>query len=229
MANTQITAWSYSRLALFELCPLQYKLQNIDKVPSPPNKAMQRGNELHKQLANYILVKTAPKPAVLKDGQPGAVFAKQFDELRKFDRSHVIVEQQWGFNASWKACAYFGNGIWWRVILDVGLVYPDDTADVIDHKTGKKYATNEDQTRQFALSVTCRFPAVKAVTTRLWYVDSGQEEIAEYTKAEMPAVQSDLGKRVAKMLGAETFPPRPNEKCFLCNYSKSKGGQCKFG
>lgn len=229
IVSTKVTAWSYSRLALFELCPAQFKYKNIDKLPDPPGPAMDRGNKVHKELADYLLRSGAPKPDVLKAGQKGAALAKQADELRAMDPSRRIVEQQWGFTAKFKPCAWFGKDTWWRVVLDVGAVYPDDTADVRDWKTGKKYDTNDDQMRQFALAVFKRFPSVKAVTTGLWYVDTGDEELAEFTKSDEPAIESDVKTRVHRMLTAETFSPRPNDKCRFCNFSKSKGGPCSFG
>lgn len=226
-ANT-LTAWSYSRLALYEMCPFAFKCKNIDKLPDPPGPAMDRGNKIHKEMANYVTAATASCPDVLAPSAKGSAFKKLCSEIRSFPADDRVVEQQWGFTKAWKATGWFGKETWWRVVLDVGVVYPDNTAEVIDWKTGKKYATNEDQMSQFAVATVARFPHVTHVSTRLVYLDTGQEEFAEFSAAQVPSLKLGFEKRVAQMLGDTTFPARPNDKCKWCNFSKDKGGPCRF-
>src|SRR5262245_51001335 len=132
-----ITAWSYSRLSLWEQCPLAFKLKHIDKVKEEQSPAMARGDKIHKSAASYITGQSALSPELGK-------FNVLLTELQRMPPDVKVVEQQWGFTKNWRATGWFGSDTWLRVILDAAVVYPDGTADVIDHKTGKQYETNRD-------------------------------------------------------------------------------------
>jgi len=217
-----ITAWSYSRAALWEECPLKFKLKHIDKMPETQSPAMARGDKIHKQMAAYVMG-TGPAPA------EAAKFDRLSKELAGMPAEVKCVEQQWGFSKSWRPVGWFGKDTWLRVILDAGVVYPDGTADVVDFKTGKKYGSNNDQMELFALATFCRFPHVSDVTTRLWYLDSGEEEVAEFKQDDRGLMIDKWEQRVAPMFADTVFAPRPNDKCRWCSFAKSKGGPCKFG
>lgn len=219
---TAITAWSYSRLALWEQCPLAFKLKNIDKIKEEQSPAMARGDKIHKQMAAFAMG-TGARPA------EAAKFGQLSDELAAMPTDIKVVEQQWGFSKSWRPTGWFGKDTWLRVILDAGVIYPDGTADVVDFKTGKKYGTNKDQMELFALATFCRFPHLSHVTTRLWYLDSGDEEVAEFEQDNRSEAIEKWEQRVAPMFEDNVFAPRPNDKCKWCSFARSKGGQCKFG
>lgn len=219
-----ITAWSHSRWACYETCPLQFKLKYIDKLdkdlPTPP--AFDRGRKVHKAAENYLLGKTNEVPKDFVEH-----FERQMKELR--DLPEKVVEQQWGFTASYKPTSWFGNQTWWRAVLDVAVLYEDDTGDIIDHKTGKKYGSNKDQMELFAVAAFSQFPVLEHVTTRLWYVDSGDEDIEEFVKRDSETLKHKWTKKVQPMFNDTMFAPRPNEKCRFCDFSASKLGHCKFG
>lgn len=219
---TAITAWSYSRVELYERCPLAFKLRHIDKVPEEPSPAMERGNRVHADLAAHILGQ-GPIPA------EGAKMAGMLGELAALPMAMKSVEQEWGFDRHWNPTGWFGKDTWLRVKLDACVVYPDGTADVIDHKTGKKYATNNDQMELFALAVFRKFPDVVQATTRLWYVDSGDEVAKDFVVVDADYLMARWEQRIEPMFADTVFAPRPNDKCRFCSYAKGKGGPCKFG
>lgn len=219
-----ITAWSYSRLALWEQCPLAFKLKHIDKIKEEQSPAMARGDKIHKQAAAYIKGEGADEvPAEL------IKFAALMREFRAMPTEYKVVESQWGFDPNWRPTGWFAKNTRLRVILDAGAVYPDGTADVADHKTGKKYGTNADQMELFALATFCRYPHVSHVTTRLWYLDSGDEEVAEFEQDTRSELIEKWEQRVAPLFTDTVFAPRPNDKCKWCSFARSKSGPCKFG
>ncbi len=221
-----VTAWSYSRLAQWETCPAQFAYKHIQKLKEEQSPAMARGDKIHKAAAAYIttpLDVQAPMPVEL------AKFAKLIDEARAVPAEFKVVEQQWGFSKSWRPTGWFGKDTWLRNIVDLGVVYPDGFADVVDHKTGKKYGSNQDQNELNALATMCRYPQISHVTTRLWYLDSGEEEIAEFEQHDKTEMIEKWEKRVAPLFEDTTFAPRPNEKCKWCAFARSKAGPCKFG
>lgn len=218
-----LTAWSYSRFNDYKRCPMFFAYKHLLRIKEEASPAMQRGRDVHKVAEDYLIAPKAPRkvPAELQH------FAEEFQQLRTMNPT---VEQQWGFTKTWSPADWFGKDVWCRVVLDVVIVYDDDTALVIDHKTGKKYATNEDQMQLFGLSTFKKFPALKEVSTRLWYLDQPNDNEVEfiYKAKEIPAIQRDWEKAVVPMFRDRKFPPRPNEKCKWCFLSKAKGGPCKF-
>lgn len=219
-----LTAWSYSRYALYELCPLKFKLKHIDKVPEPGSPALERGDRIHKGTAAYITHKADAAP---QDALAHPFPAKLIEELRAFPDK--VVEQQWGFTASWQATGWFGKATWFRNILDAAALYEDATGDVIDWKTGKRYGSNADQMELNALSFMCQYKPVQRVATRMVYLDIGEEDVAEFSRSEKEKLQSKWNDKIKPMFSDTIFAPRPNDKCRFCHYSRSNSGHCRFG
>lgn len=223
----KLTAWSYTRYADYRRCPMFFAYKHLLRIKEEAGPAMQRGRDIHKEAEAYLTSKRKPRkpPESLRN------FADEMDQLRGLKPS---VEQQWGFRQDWTPTEWFGKDVWVRNVLDVCVVYDDGTADVIDHKTGKKYGSNDEQMELFGLSTFKKFQDLKLqrVTTRLWYLDiddpKENEVIAEFKASEIPALEKDWAKRVRPMFNDRKFPPRPNDKCRWCFLSKAKGGPCKF-
>ncbi len=230
--ENKIVAWSYSRLSCYESCPLQFKYRNIDKLPEPKAAPMIRGIKIHNQAAKYLSGETKIFPPSCEN------FRELFNDLLELT---PIVEQKWAFDKNWKSVRYFHPTVKLRVTLDVGLNYKDGTAEVIDHKTGKFYPDNTDYKDQgvlFGGAMIKKFPEIHHVTTRLWFLDSGDEVIEEYGREEILELLADLEERAEIMLNATYFPPKPSWKCggvtkegkvWGCHWRASNNGPCKFG
>lgn len=222
-----VTAWSFSALAVYEQCPLKYKLSKIDKLPEPKSDAMHRGLTIHKKCETY-----------LKGDDPDAIppeleeFDGLFQELHAFQ---PIVEQQWGFTQEWTPTGWFSKGkkaTWLRVVPDAVVLYGDATAELIDFKTGKPWGDNEDQMDLFANAVLCRYPDIQEVSVRLWYLDTGDERPEEPWIATRKGLRGRLKEwedRVEPLFSDTEFPATPNSKCGWCHFRKSNGGPCRHG
>jgi hypothetical protein len=221
-----ITAWSFSRWETYVLCPFKFKCKFMDKLPTPQTPSMARGNQVHLDLKSYVTGETQTMPDVVV-----LPFQRTLvDQIRAFDDK--LVEQQWGFDHNWRETGWFDRGpvkTWFRSILDVALLYEDLVAEVIDWKTGKVYGENAEQMELFALSLMCKFKPATHVITRLVYLDAKAEQIAEYPAADKEALQAKWERKVEPMFNDRDFIPRPNDKCRFCDFSKSKGGPCRFG
>ena len=228
--TSAVTAWSYSRFADHERCPLYFKEKYVTKsIPQDSTPAMERGNEIHKGIAAWL---RGDAEGVPRDAFKNPRAEQILLELRQMPADQMVVEQQWGFTAYWKPTGWFGNDTWLRSILDVGLVYPDMTAEALDWKTGKRYGHNADQMELFALSVMCKYPPVTNVTTRLIYLDEQGKNIEEIEEFPVTHKQRLIDKWTAKvvpMFTDKVFAPRPNDKCKFCPLARSKGGKCAFG
>lgn len=225
MSSKKFDAWSISRLQAYETCPLQAKEKFLTKsIATDDSPAMQRGKTVHDSLKDYLL---DIKPGVTREALVFPRMEQIILEIKNFPDK--VVEQQWGFTAAWQPTGWFGNDTWFRSILDVGLLYEDNTCESIDWKTGKKYGSNMDQMKSQAVAMFGRYRMLTHCTVRLAYLDTGDEEIAEIRKDEIPSIKQDFERRVAKMFNDTIFAPRPNEKCRFCPLSRSKGGKCAFG
>lgn len=222
-----VKAWSYSAYALYAQCPLKYAEEKLRKNKGPQSPAMARGDQIHKAAARFIEATGAN--ALEQMPQTLLRFGPQILELRALPAADRVVEQQWGFDSKWRPTGWFGPTTWFRSILDVGVVYEDGTGDVVDHKSGKIYPENADQRELNALAFFKRFPHVENVTSRMWYLDSGDERLEEFFAEDVPALTAKWEARVAPMFTDEVFAPRPNDKCQWCHLAKSKGGLCRFG
>jgi len=220
----RVTAWSYSRYALYELCPLKFKLKHIDKIPEPGSPAMERGDRIHKGVAAYVTGTSQEPP---QEAVAHSFPAKLIEELRGFPDK--VVEQQWGFTASWGPTGWFGKATWFRNILDAAALYDDMTGDVIDWKTGKKYGSNAEQMELNALAFMCQYKLTQSVTTRMVYLDNGEEDTADFPVADKEKLKEKWQQKVVPMFSDTIFAPRPNDKCRFCAYSRSNLNKCRFG
>lgn len=224
-----VTAWSWSRYADYDRCPLYFAEKYIRKsLPDDTSPAMQRGKDIHEGAKLFLLGQQEGVPReMLKHPRVEQLLL----ELRQIPDKQV--ELQWGFTDAWKATGWFGKDTWLRVILDVNVLYPDLTADCLDWKTGKRYGHNGEQMELFALSVMCRFAPVKHVTTRLVYVDASPsqdaEEFEEFPATHKQRLIDKWTKKVRPMFEDKVFAPRPNDKCKFCPLARSVGGKCAFG
>lgn len=222
--NNGITAWSYSRYSDYKSCPLRFKLKYIDKRKEPGSPAMQRGGDLHKEGENYL--KTPKKPR-----KPPEAYRHFKEEMTQLHGLKPLVECQWGFTNKWTpSTGWFGGDTWLRIICDVVVKYDDNTVDLIDFKTGRKYDTNEEQVELFSGGAFMMWPEVTSVQTRLWYLDqpTDNEVIRNYTRSDFNRIQKDWTQKVVPMFKDKRFAPTPGQKCRFCAFAKNRGGPCVY-
>lgn len=225
-----VTAWSYSRYGLYTQCPAKFMYKHLLKLPDPSGPAAERGNIIHGLAENYIKLGKKIKPTHKIPTELSNVAA----ELAHLRVNNAIAEQEWGFKADWSWIGrpgWFGNDVWVRVKADAVVTYDDDTGMGVDWKTGKRYDEHATQAELTGLLMLMRYPNLVEADVRFWYVDepaASNEMQLVVKRTEVPALQKDWEKNVRPMFADRKFPPRPNRFCSWCNYSKGKGGPCKF-
>jgi len=237
---TQITAWSFSRYSTYTQCPLKAKLQFIDKIKEPKNKAMERGAHIHDLAEGYIKGTVSRIPKELKE------FTKEFQRLRKQYRrgfSGMTVEDTWAFTKDWDETTWNDwTHCWVRIKLDCAEIKNGNTLIINDWKTGKFREDNiesyVEQLELYALAALVLMPHIELVLPRLVYLDYGItyprpcDDALMFSRKDIPKLKKSWEKRVRPMLRDKTFAPRPNHFCSWCFFRKENkangGGQCKF-
>lgn len=224
--STAPVAWSFSRWDLHHTCPLKFKLRVIDKLGEPAGAAMLRGRVVHNTIRDYLSHPPGHQPPL-----PVEAAGKALDLVVEIDKGDwsKMVEQQWGYTREWYATGWFGNATWFRCVLDVAIIYDDNTAEVIDWKTGKPRGTYGEEMELFAISLMARAKHVTHVTTRLAFTDAKAEVFEEFPRSDLDKLIAKWEAKVRPMFDDTTYLPRPGEACKFCAFSKSNGQQCRYG
>lgn len=229
-------AWSYSRVQIHETCGYQYWGKFIAKHPGfneDPGPPLIHGRRVHGGMAAYLTgapyysdqEKTTYTEDMRFEAKQYAKFAHIVDEIKA---NMPVVEQQWGYTRGYKPGPWFGPTVYFRSILDAGVLWPDNTFSNADWKTGKPKEEHVEQMETQALAVFARYPQVHWVETRLFYVDSGQEKHDEFLRKDFAAIKAKWDKRAFAVANDTSFTPRPGYQCRYCPLAKSKGGPCAF-
>ncbi len=217
MYKPHLTSWSYSRYSVYKSCPFKAKCQYIDKIPTPSSPQMDRGNEIHKSLEDYVLGKS-------KKLHPDVVFMKK--RLNEYKSLDAIPEEQVAYNRLWSNVDWFDKQTWLRVKVD--LTYWDgNIRKTIDYKTGKEYDSHRDQSDLYALSEFERTKA-KDVDVEFIYLDIPKLVRYEYSRKEYPLLKKIWDARGEVITKDKVFKPKPGRHCSWCPFSNAKDGPCKY-
>lgn len=240
VSGEMLLPWSYSRLAMYERCPLQAKLRFIDKVPEPTVPAFKKGNHVHAVLEKYVaglakdltLAKVKEScwgvgcvltPKAITEINSYRKYAKQYNHT---DGYVVATEAKFGFDKDWNPLAgWFADGVWCRMGADVVIDHGRKIV-VVDYKTGKLSDSHEDQGRLYALGMMLR--AANAMTragagtttieTRFVYVEHNHIIVKRYPVKKIGSHLTWFRNRVEKMVADTAFEPAKNDKCKWCTF-----------
>lgn len=230
-----IKAWSYSRLTVFEQCPLRAKIAFIDRIPEPerplpPGKtehANDRGTRVHEAAELFVKGGVELLPELEK-------FRAEYENLRAlYAAGKVSLEGEWGIDVDWKPVAWMDRNVWCRVKLDAMVRLDDKTAVVIDYKTGKKSGNevkHAEQTQLYAIATMGRYPDLENIVAELWYLDQDDMTVFEYSKDDIERYRQRFTERGDAMTLCEEFVAKPSIfNCKWCPYSPSGTGHCAVG
>ena len=234
----QLTSWSFSRYSDWRQCPLKAKLKHIDKLKEPPNPAMDRGNQIHKDAEAFIkstLPKLPPELELFKDE------FKKLKALYKKKSLPMIVEDNWAFTKDWTETQWNDwVGCWVRIKLDCAHYIEPSFMMVTDWKSGKisDYKTLEymEQLELYALAALLMHPTLERVQVRLGWTDVGKmypEAPLVFDRSDVKRLTKEWNSRVKAMMADTKFVPKPNNLCRFCFFGQAglaKGGPglCKY-
>lgn len=233
-----LTSWSYSRYSDWRQCPLKCKLKHVDKLKEPPNAAMDRGNQIHKDAESFIKGTLAKLPPELM------LFKAEFAMLKKLYKKKsqpMVVEDNWAFTKDWTETQWNDwTHCWVRIKLDCAHYTGDGVMVVTDWKSGKpndyKKVEYMEQLELYALSALLLHPHLTEVQVRIGWTDVGQmypEQPAVYKQSDVKGLMKTWNARVKPMMADVKFVPKPNAMCRYCWFGQAKKidggpGLCKF-
>lgn len=235
-----ISAWSHSRLSIFESCKYRAFLAYIKKVPEPdrgdpmvkigkPEWPNDRGSRIHDQAELYVRGKTDTIIKELRTFQP------HLDALRDlFQQGKVVMEDMWCFDNNWKAVGPRAfDKIWGRVKLDVCVMRSPTKATVIDYKTGKRYGNevkHAEQGQLYQLETFNRYKKLEEVIVELWYTDIDELVPMKFKRNQGMRFMRNFNDRAIAMTTCTEFPKNPNmHTCKWCPYGPAGTNHCPEG
>jgi CRISPR/Cas system-associated exonuclease Cas4 (RecB family) len=206
--------WSYSALTLYESCPQAYKLRYVDRIKSPGSEAMDRGNEIHQGLEDF-LNRIGPLPTEAEG---------LTDYYRALQAEDPTIEEEWGYTQDWAPVPWNHKDIWCRMKLDVYV--PGEPCKIVDHKTGKHYQIKAiDQGQLYAIGASIQSPEAETFDVQFAYVDQDMFKAKSYKRAHVERFKEKFTRR-ATILGNDTeFKPKPHKiTCKFCHLKE----HCSF-
>lgn len=203
--------WSFSSLKDFVNCPKQYHHTKVLKdFTKRPTSQMLYGSSVHKAIEDYSHG-TAELP------KNYARFKPAVDSVLNIPGER-FVEHRMALTDAYMPCDFYDPAYWVRGIADL-LIIDDDTAYVVDYKTGSNRYPDVKQLKLMALLAFKFFPEVQEVRGGLLFVmhDSFIDE--SYTrdkeKEYWDSFSADL-QRLSHSFDSNSWPANPTPLCRWC-------------
>lgn len=230
-----LTAWSYSRLTIFEQCKRRAKLAYVDRIPEPPRPlppgksehANDRGTRVHEAAEVFVKDKIELIPELQN-------FREEFLALRElYTKGSVSLEGDWAYDSDWNPVAWMSDNCWVRIKLDAFVQLTPKHGVVIDYKTGRLKGNefkHMEQGQLYQLAAFLRYPDLETVDVEFWYLDLDELTHLRYTRKQGLRFLQNFTGRGNAMLSEAAFPPNPNIfSCRYCPYGPKGTGDCPVG
>jgi CRISPR/Cas system-associated exonuclease Cas4 (RecB family) len=203
--------WSYSGLKDYVTCPRQYYEVKVAKnFTKRPTQQMLYGNAVHKALEDYV-GENKPLEKNYERYQP------MLDALLQIDGER-FPEYRMALNANLQPCSFGSEEYWVRGIVDL-LIVNDDTAHIVDYKTGSAKYPDVKQLKLMSLMTYAYFPEVQQIKAGLLFVAHNTfiDEVYHRDEAEhlWKEFHPDL-ERLKLSYAADKWPENPTPLCGWC-------------
>jgi len=204
-------AHSHSSIKDYENCALAYYHKRILKdVPDVKGDAAIWGERVHKDFELRV-TEGKPLPDHLQHFEP---------HLNKLLGLDTKCEWKLALNSELKPTEWFAPDAWLRCVIDLYARVRDNTAVIIDYKTGKR-KDDFDQLKLCALMVFAHAPDVNEVRTAFFWTQAQAMDTATYWRAEANTLWTEVItkiKRIHRSVDSDNWPARPSGLCGWCGY-----------
>ena len=240
---------SYSALETYKQCPLKFKLQYVDKIPTAKSKEAIFGTLIHKTLKVLhepgLIIPTEEEllqffanswdPSIYEDEQQAVAAFSQGIKILKdyYAKNYPSQFNVVALETPFEAPIQGGN----EIHLITGKIdridkTPDNLFEVIDYKTTKKMPSQavvdkDLQLSVYHLGVANRWPSIikekRPIKVSLYYLKHG-EKLSSIRQAEqLETTKEGIIKTIENISQAHSaakFEPRPSALCDWCDYQR---------
>ena len=237
---------SYSALETFRTCPLQFKLQFIDKIKVPKSKEAIFGSIIHETLRMFhepahpyplseddLLKYFTQKwdPSVYEDRREEAfAFHEGIQILKNYYAQNKgkqlnIVSLETPFDAP---ILYKGELHQITGIIDRIDKLPDGNFEIIDYKTSRKMPAQKSvdehlQLSVYHLGIVNRWPSLekenRPVKLTLYFLKHGEQLSTIKTAEQLNETKLKI-LDIIEQIKKSDFKPKPNPLCDWCSYQQ---------
>lgn len=203
--------WSFSSLKQYLNCPRQYnEVKVLQNFQTKVSHQMAYGTEVHKSLEEYTRDKKQLPPHHKQ-------FKSMVDVLMEIPGDKYI-EYKMALTPDKEPCEFDSPDYWVRGIADLVIV-DDDTAFVIDYKTGSSKYADPKQLKLMALMMFKYFPKVQLVRGGLLFVVKTSFLPDDYERNQQDKYWMDFTPdllRLASSFEHNSWPPQTSPLCRYC-------------
>jgi len=213
--------WSFSSLKDFVGCPRRYyEVKVCNNFEQKMTHALSYGKEVHSALEKYV-----------RDGEELPEnyqrFKSMVDELQNIP-GQKMVEHEMALRRDKSPCSFNDKNRWVRGIADLLIVH-NDTAYVVDYKTGKANYPDLDQLKLMALMVFAHFPEVREVKGALIFILKNRLVSEDYKRDHMDSLWAVFESKVIRLEQAfenNEWTPNPTPLCGYCPVTTCEFNRC---
>lgn len=214
-------ALSFSRLSDYDQCPLKFKLKYITKdyPDDSDNPAFVKGNEIHKQLENYInYLKGGEKPS-LNSHTKNVV--PMLEKLYMASKGAMYPEKQIAVNHKYEKCDWFDKPeiVKWRLVIDCLVFLDDKTLFIGDFKSGKVREYEDGPTTQLKLTAVVLFnlyPNIENIISSYLFVEHKKTVKVSFTRDQLESMQEKFDEAYDRVNQDGDFLHKKNQYCNWC-------------
>lgn len=230
--------FSFSQLAAYESCPLQYKYAHLLKIPTGDSTSMQFGKTVHAVLEEMMKTYAADKKL-----KPLADSIALYDELWKGEWYESEIDRERHYKAGKDAIKHLHKvtteekpGVWlqeapFTIKLDGKVIKgkidrvdltKDGKAIIYDYKTSAKAkdpnTIQKEQLRIYQMAVQEVY-GKETESMHFWYVVPGERRDVKVSEKDLDKTRAKLLKRIEGIESAN-FEAKPDK--FTCQYCDFK-------
>lgn len=226
---------SYSTISSYQKCPLSYKFQYIDKLPTKKSPDLSFGSSLHKALHFMYAVPTPNPPSLdevlnaLVEGWESDSYADEVDEQNRLDYACQVIEQFYAANAEHfcvPVAVEYRFSIEIEGVQIVGVIdrvdkLPSGGFEIIDYKTNKRLPSREQVERDLQLSIyhmaAEQIWGISPEKLSLYFLLPNLKMSATRSPEQLAQTREEI-LRVAQGISDGSFPATENPLCHWCNF-----------
>lgn len=214
--------YSYSRLDLYEGCPLAYKYRYIDKRQEAPSEALERGSEVHEWIAAYV------KHLIEKDLRTDLDWIREASAtlevkeiLDTYAGTHLLEPGNYVIEKMWKIP--LEGHTWWGVIdllKDEGprILVTDAKSD---HKLRSQTEIDKDrQLKYYAWMSSKKYPKAEEFVCSIDFIRFGVTRSTTYTVEDIPKIEREILSAIERVEADIDFHARPGTRCAWCSWTE---------